>query len=354
MGCIPSHEQIAVNRSRKIDQSLRKDAEVTSRQAKLLLLGAGESGKSTFLKQLRIVYGNGYSPQECLSFREIVHSNAIQSLIAIVRAMGILNIDFRHRERLADARQFFSEVSASEGVNSSVSPQLCAVMKRLWRDPGVQDCFRCAREYQLNDSAEYFLNALDYLAHPLYVPTEQDILRTRVKTSGIIEQDFTINDFDFKVIDIGGQRSERKKWISCFENVTAIIFFVALSEYDLVLREDQEVNRMSESLITFRSICNNIWFRDTSIILFLNKKDLFATKIWTSPLTLCFPEYTGANTYDEAGSYIQQQFEGINENKDKVIYTHFTCSTDTSSIKFVIFAVVDVIIRNNLKDCGLF
>ena len=93
------------------------------------------------------------------------------------------------------------------------------------------------------------------------------------------------------------QRSERKKWIHCFEDVTAIIFCVAMSEYDQVLHEDETTNRMHESLKLFDSICNNKWFTDTSIILFLNKKDLFEEKIKKSPLTICFPEYSGECTF---------------------------------------------------------
>lgn len=56
-------------------------------------------------------------------------------------------------------------------------------------------------------------------------------------------------------------------------------------------------NRMHESLMLFDSICNNKFFIDTSIILFLNKKDLFAEKIKKSPLSICFPEYTGKNAH---------------------------------------------------------
>ena len=95
------------------------------------------------------------------------------------------------------------------------------------------------------------------------------------------------------MFDVGGQRSERKKWIHCFEGVTSIIFCVALSGYDLVLAEDEEMNRMMESMKLFDSICNNKWFVETSIILFLNKKDLFEQKIKYSPLSICFPEYKG-------------------------------------------------------------
>ncbi|VDQ17466.1 unnamed protein product [Trichobilharzia regenti] len=105
----------------------------------------------------------------------------------------------------------------------------------------------------------------------------------------------------------------------CFEGVTAILFIVAMSEYDLKLAEDQTTNRMHESLQLFDSICNSQWFVETSIILFLNKKDLFAEKIARSPLTVCFPEYT-----------------------------------DNNNIRVVFDAVIDVIIKSNLKDCGLF
>ena len=54
-------------------------------------------------------------------------------------------------------------------------------------------------------------------------------------------------------------------------------------------------NRMMESMKLFDSICNNRWFESTSIILFLNKKDLFAEKIEKSPLTIAFSEYTGTH-----------------------------------------------------------
>ena len=159
-----------------------------------------------------------------------------------------------------------------------------------------QHCFSRSREYQLNDSAAYYLNQLDRIASPHYVPTQQDVLRTRVKTTGIIETQFTFKGLHFKMFDVGGQRSERKKWIHCFEGVTAIIFCVALSGYDLVLAEDEEMNRMMESMKLFDSICNNKWFVETSIILFLNKKDLFDEKIRHSPLTICFPEYKGMHS----------------------------------------------------------
>lgn len=354
MGCtLSAEDKAAVERSKMIDKNLRADGERAAREVKLLLLGAGESGKSTIVKQMKIIHEHGYTQEECAQYRQVVYSNTIQSMIAIIRALGTLKVEFGHSDRADDARELFALAGSMEDVK--FTPELVSIMKRLWNDSGVQNCFARSREYQLNDSAAYYLNALDRLGSPDYVPTEQDVLRTRVKTTGIVETHFTFKDLHFKMFDVGGQRSERKKWIHCFEGVTAIIFCVALSAYDLVLAEDEEMNRMMESMKLFDSICNNKWFTDTSIILFLNKKDLFAEKITKSPLTICFPEYTGSNTYEEAAAYIQLQFENLNKRKDtKEIYTHFTCATDTNNIQFVFDAVTDVIIKNNLKDCGLF
>ncbi|XP_066997186.1 guanine nucleotide-binding protein G(i) subunit alpha isoform X2 [Anabrus simplex] len=294
MGCAVSAstagEKEAAERSKKIDKDLRIDGERASREVKLLLLGAGESGKSTIVKQMKIIHETGYSREECEQYRPVVYSNTIQSLMAIIRAMGQLRIDFADPGRADHARQFFTLASGAE--EGELTPELVMLMKRLWQDAGVQLCFARSREYQLNDSAAYYLNSLDRISLPNYVPTQQDVLRTRVKTTGIVETHFTFKDFNFKMFDVGGQRSERKKWIHCFEGVTAIIFCVALS---------------------------------------------------------------GSNTYEEAAAYIQMQFENLNKRKDqKEIYTHFTCATDTNNIQFVFDAVTDVIIKNNLKDCGLF
>ncbi|XP_029973917.1 guanine nucleotide-binding protein G(i) subunit alpha [Salarias fasciatus] len=354
MGCtISAEDKAAVERSKMIDKNLREDREKSSREVKLLLLGAGESGKSTIVKQMKIIHEDGYSEEECKQYKVVVYSNTIQSIMAIIRAMGQLKIDFGEAARADDARQLFALASsAEEGV---MSAELTGVIRRLWNDGGVQACFDRSREYQLNDSAAYYLNDLERICQPSYIPTQQDVLRTRVKTTGIVETHFTFKDLYFKMFDVGGQRSERKKWIHCFEGVTAIIFCVALSDYDLVLAEDEEMNRMHESMKLFDSICNNKWFTLTSIILFLNKKDLFEEKIGRSPLTICYPEYSGGHAYEEAAAYIQCQFEDLNKRKDtKEIYTHFTCATDTKNVQFVFDAVTDVIIKINLREIGLY
>jgi hypothetical protein len=125
------------------------------------------------------------------------------------------------------------------------------------------------------------------------VPTTPDVLRSRIRSTGIEEAEFKFSDVAFRMLDVGGQRSERKKWLHCFEQVTAVIFCVALSEYDQVLREDETQNRMHESLMLFDQIVNSYWFRNTTFILFLNKIDLFKQKIEKVDLKVCFPNYIG-------------------------------------------------------------
>jgi len=118
-------------------------------------------------------------------------------------------------------------------------------IRSLWRDSAVQEAISRSREFQLNDSAIYYFNAIDRMASPSYLPSDQDILRSRVKTTGITETTFKVGDLTYKLFDVGGQRSERKKWIHCFENVTALVFLVSLSEYDQMLYEDESVVRLS-------------------------------------------------------------------------------------------------------------
>jgi guanine nucleotide-binding protein G(i) subunit alpha len=189
-----------------------------------------------------------------------------------------------------------------------------------------------------NFSYSYFDN-IERIAQPDYMPNDQDVLRSRVKTTGITETTFIIGDLTYRMFDVGGQRSERKKWIHCFENVTTILFLVAISEYDQLLFEDETVNRMQEALTLFDSICNSRWFIKTSIILFLNKIDRFKEKLPTSPMKNYFPDYEGGEDYALACDYILNRFVSLNQHETKQIYTHFTCATDTTQIRFVMAAV---------------
>jgi len=138
-------------------------------------------------------------------------------------------------------------------------------------------------EFQLNDSAEYFFENVERTTRPNYVPTDDDILRCRVKTTGISETVLKVGELRYRLLDVGGQRTERRKWLACFEDVTVLLFLVAINEFDQSLYEDESVNRLQESVTLFESVANSRYFAISAIILFMNKIDLFAARSTSSP-----------------------------------------------------------------------
>jgi len=233
-----------------------------------------------------------------------------------------------------------------------LTKQMAEDIKTLWADPAIRAAYEKKSEFQLMDAAQYCFEQVDRFADPDFTPTDNDVLRVRVRTTGIIETTFKIKETKFKMIDVGGQRNERKKWIHCFEDVTAIIYCVALNEFDMNLFEDDQVNRMQESLELFGEICNSKWFTRTSIVLFLNKRDLFKQKIAEKDLTCLFPDYTGGKDYEAGLKFIQEKFMSMNKNSNKKIFVYPTCATDTQHVRIVFDAAKEIIISQNLARLG--
>ncbi|KJE92418.1 GTP-binding protein alpha subunit [Capsaspora owczarzaki ATCC 30864] len=345
-----AEEREAQQQDADIAKQLRTERELVKREIKLLLLGAGESGKSTFVKQMRIIHGEGFNAKDCLEYKHLVFQNILRSTQALVGAMVDLRIAFEN-EDLKDSAKRIALLDAAQYKSFRED---AAFLKAFWADIGVQRCFRRSREFQLTDSTKYYFDSIDRIAEADYVPTIQDVLRVRVPTSGIVENQFEISKSIFRIIDVGGQRSERRKWIHCFENVASIIFLVSLSEYDQQLFEEETQNRLKESLRLFDNIVNYRWFSKTSIILFLNKTDIFDEKIRYSNLRDYFPEYDGADQDgNHAREFILTKFADLNRMDGKALYPHFTCATDTENIRFVFMSVKDTILQQNLKDYGL-
>ncbi|KAJ7618036.1 heterotrimeric G protein alpha subunit B [Roridomyces roridus] len=353
MGCVESKSAEDVEakaRNASIEADIRREKASLKSEVKMLLLGAGESGKSTVLKQFKLIHLNGYSVPERETFREIIFANTILSMRAILEAMPTLGLGVEPQNEVHTTTVLDPELRAVD----SMSPECYSALKELCNDPGVKMAIRRSNEFQLNDSTVYYLQSLDRMAAPGYVPTDQDILRSRVSTTGITETVFKVGALTYKLFDVGGQRSERKKWIHCFENVTALVFLVGLSEYAQVLYEDNSVNRMKEALVLFESIVNSKWFHRTSIILFLNKIDLFREKLAINPLENYFPSYTGGDDYDAACDFFLKLFLAQNQSQaSKTVFAHYTCATDTQQIKFVLSAVQNILLQLHLKETGL-
>jgi len=340
--CFSSKEGGTSDRSRQIDRTIKADSRKNT--VKVLLLGTGEAGKSTFAKQLKLIHAGGFTNEERTAYRRIIQQHIVYSIDQLKSYMdenGEVSLSKQNKEILA---------AFAEDVE--VNPDNAKKIKSIYEDPAFKELMKQKTFHNL-DNTQHFLSQIDRISQSNYEPTDDDCLRCRSATTGVQEMTITIEGHDFLIVDVGGQRSERRKWAHCFENVDAIIYLVSLSEYDQTLFEDGVTNRMQESMSLFDQICNMQWFMNTSLILFLNKKDLFEKKIKTANITSAFPDYKGAQEYEPAVQYIQTKYLEINKNPDRKVAPHVTCATDTENIKVVFQAVKATILNAALKASGL-
>jgi guanine nucleotide-binding protein G(i) subunit alpha len=202
------------------------------------------------------------------------------------------------------------------------------------------------------DSGKYFFKNMSRFVAPDFIPNDEDIVRARTRTTGIVESTFQIEDHKFLLVDVGGQRSERRRWMHSFDDVTAVIFFASLTEYDQVLYEDSSKNRMAESLDLFGEMSSSSWFNRSAFLLFLNKVDLFEEKIARTEMTALFPEYDGGHDFEGGLDFLKEQYEERCTRKGAKIYTHFTTATDKSNVEVIFNKCKEVIISQNLERLG--
>nr|CAD7442207.1 unnamed protein product [Timema bartmani] len=430
-GCLTldREESKARRRSEEIDKQLEELAKQERNVIKILLLdsvtGAGESGKSTLVKQMKIIHSDGFTKEELRSFRPTVMDNLLSSMKYVLTGMGLLRINLQsaknkvwytslivgfgyplqktrvpadltrsvpHLKLVLWNLPLIPRTEHERGVNHAytvlasstcfdkffnILPGVAHALQALWQDRGVRLAVARGYEYELNDSAIYLFENMERIFNEKYIPSPTDVLRARVRTNGIIETHFKINEVIVSMFDVGGQRSQRRKWIYCFDDVKAVMFVVSLSGYDMTLVEDPNVNRLDESLNLFSQIVNNRFFREASFVVFLNKFDLFREKILYSGrhLRFYFPDYKGKywlfgqQTFertitlsvlsgpdydvDRGALFIQHKFALRNRNSSKALYPHFTTATDTSNIQVVFQAVMDTVVRDNLHQVTL-
>jgi GTPase SAR1 family protein len=338
-----------------IERTNAIDNEADAQVKKLLLLGAGESGKSTLFKQMIDLYGTGFTEKEILEYIPIVHNNAITAMqtlctqIDSFKGRPEMKADFPLKEENQIHRQAILGLDPEDSVTMEIAQNI----KALWSDPLIKRLYELRSNFQLIDSADHFFEHIESYAKPEFRPSKQDILRCRVRTTGILDTSFKIENLKFRMFDVGGQRNERKKWIHCFENVTAVIFVAALSEYDQRLYEDNTTNRLTEALNLFEEVLSLRWFQETSVILFLNKKDLFEEKLKKAPLKDYLPDYSGDNTFEDAWKFIGLKFTALKQESNRQIYTYVTCATDDQNVMFVFNSVKDIVLRKGLMSSGL-
>ncbi|CAJ0639306.1 8102_t:CDS:10 [Entrophospora sp. SA101] len=353
---------------KKSDSVIFQECIVTSQNERVNIFyfkGSAESGKTTVLKQLKIIHGKGLE-EERQSYRKIVHLNVLTAMKLLITGLQYYEYALKPKNE-PHLENFLKLTSIKDSLNrDSISVQAAIKdqklddsaldsfseyiesVKELWADDAIKKCYDHATEIGLQDSAKYFLDNVDRISKEDYLPTDEDILQARVRTMGVTEHKFEVNNLIFRIFDVGGHRSQRQFWAPYFDDVDAIIFIAAISAYDQTLEEDNDVNRVQDSIQLFEKICNHNLFTNTGIILFLNKIDILKHKLTTTQVKKYFPDYEGDNEYDSVTEYFQNLFLDCNENEDKHIYTHLTHATDTKYMRVIVASVNDIVIKINL------
>jgi len=326
-----------------INDKLKAKKEETKLTFKILLLGAAECGKSTVMKQMKRIMCGGFTDEEVEFWQGVLRGN----LLTVIKDLLDASISTPWGQEIENSEQV-QEIEA-ETVLYTGSPNLAAAIKWVWDHKEMKVIYEQQRS-NLLDSAVYLLDRAEAILAPDYKPNADDIVRGRQRTTGIVETAFKVEDGNrtVRMFDVGGQRGERTRWMSVFDDVNAIMFIASLSEYDQFVEEDSTMNRQDESLEVFKAITSMSFFRKTPIFLFLNKDDIFREKIAEKDMGAFFPHYQGKEKdYDDGLAFIKGRYERRKSN-GLTMYTHVTNATNKENVQFVWKAASSVILESKL------
>ncbi|CAL1709080.1 unnamed protein product [Somion occarium] len=241
-------------------------------------------------------------------------------------------------------------------------------MIKLWKDPTIQKILRL-QQIRLEDMGGFFLDDLERVTSPRYIPTNDDILRARLKTLGVSEHRFKFKEEspigfggtitrEWRVYDVGGQRSLRAAWAPYFDDVNCILFLAPISAFDQVLEEDPTVNRLEDSVLLWKSIVSNKLLAATNIVLFLNKTDILKQKLQAG---IKFADHLVSygdrpNDFESTSYYLRKKFAQIQKDKSpqrRGFFCHMTTVTDPKATSMILIEVQDTVVRKNLAQSHL-
>jgi len=330
--------------TKQIDKIIRKDRKNNYDTGckfvltTLLLLGPENSGKSTFIKQMRILYQGGYSDVELNRYKLALRENCINSIQTLLKS-----------EKVILPETLLCHKKSVLACNGSTLDQCCCDIEILWSHPIIKEAYDKSTEFPITlpTNAAYFLQNVRKFSYPDFIPNHQDIINSRLKTNGISTIVFPHQGLEFTIIDIAGQKSDSRKWLHCFDNVNAVIFVVPLDEYDI---KTGNKNKLEEIREEWTSMSRHQQFEDTSWILFLNKTDLFEIKLKKAPLKQFFPDAPDTTEVKAASNYILSYF--TKAFKGKVVYPYITCITNTDLTEQIFQAVSHTVINRALSHAG--
>jgi GTPase SAR1 family protein len=352
MGAACSSAEVSkedIQKSDKINKEITDGVRNRTKLIKILLLGTGDSGKSTFFKQIRTLHQDTKTLNtEARKFIKVLRQNAKMSMQKLVISCRDRSITL---PRIAEQL----DIAISSEDPESLALETAQMIVKLWELKQIKGTYE--KRFDLNlhvpTNAYYYFENVIRFSTPDFIPTFDDMMMAKLKTTGVQEIAFQNQGSDFVLVDVGGQRSERRKWLHCLDDVLAIIYISAMDDFYSMLEEDGTTNRLQESLELFSTVTSSSYFSDKGWILFLNKKDLFAEKIKKRPLNKYFSNITveDGKNYEKSSNYILELYR--KSFKGKTLQHHFTCALDTDQCEHVFndvreFILTDLVIQYTL------
>jgi len=353
--------------SKEIEKRMKLEKERQKKTIRILLLGPGDSGKTTILKQMKKIH-NKYDENDSRIMTQYIQDAVVGYMKMLCYQSAILHDQYDEKTLVSaqfeDIRKEFLSLQSPYDLTKQIANNI----KTLWTDNGIRETLNKRHYYQIHDNVEYFFDRIDIISSPDYVPNFDDYLRIRTRSTGFAQTKLVANidkfgQHIFEFTDVGGQRSERKKWMRFIsEDIHAVLYIIAISDYDLKLFEDNKTNRLIEAINLFKTIMiKGKFFTNKSVLLFFNKYDLFKEKIKKVPITVAFDDFptNEMNPNDEddvvrfvAGKFLQV-FEDQNVNLAGPLHILRTTALDTDNIDKVFRDITLDLVKQNLRNYGI-
>ncbi|KAI8901319.1 guanine nucleotide binding protein, alpha subunit [Globomyces pollinis-pini] len=334
--------------SKKIEDYLKnekREYQKIAGEPKILILGSSDSGKSTFLKQLKILHGGGFTAEE----RKIAKNGVLKNILSVIEQL-LNNSTDAIKKKYELVTKF---ISLETGPFMDFPEIIVNLLTTIWNDSNIKTTF-ISLEQEFPASTSFFFDKLTQISTKSYIMTDSDILLLRTVTQTISDTVFPIQGKNMHFYDVSGLKHHRKSWIPYFQDITAIVFVVALSSYDQMMMEDPTMNRMVDALNLFDFIVNHKLLVNPDMILFLNKTDLFSAKVKTSFIKPHFPDYNQRDgSVSEGSRFFEKKFMGLKKNEKKLMMVHFTCCTDTKAMDAIVSGVIISLVTKAVNSAGM-
>ncbi|KAI0823705.1 G-alpha-domain-containing protein [Trametes gibbosa] len=255
----------------------------------------------------------------------------------------------------ADERIEGAEIELAAEVIASCANDMSA----LWEDPAVRTVLS-RKGIRPEEGPGFFLNDVARVAAQDYRPSDDDVVRARLRTMGVQEHHLKFEKgseagYEWLIYDVGGARSLRNAWYPYFDNINAIIFLAPISCFDEHLAEDRRVNRIQDSLLLWKAVCSTKLLAGVQLILFLNKCDLLSKKLERGVRVVDYVPTYGSkpNDVENVARYFRSQFKDISSRhspRERVFYSFLTSVVDTKATRITVATVREGIQRNNLRS----